>query len=472
MALHLNVDHRDHEVHDLPPETTLLQWMRAQRLTAPKEGCNEGDCGACAVLLQDEQGRLRAVNSCLVLLPMVHGRRVLTAAGLARNGLHPAQAALVARSGSQCGYCTPGFVAALAEAAHRPELAQAAPDDARLHDALSGNLCRCTGYRPIQQALHEVAGTCPESPFPSTPPPGGRVEYEALGRRFLAPTELDEALRALADGARIVHGATDLGLSINLRHQTYDHMISLERIDALHRLESTAEGHRIGAGVPLAELEDWSADQVPVLHRMLRYFGSRLIKNRATLGGNLANASPIGDLAPVLLALDARLHLRSHRGPRVVPIDHFFRGYRQTALEADELIEAVQVPRAAADTRMSAFKVSRRRELDICAVSAAFALRVEEGRVAHVRLAYGGMAATPARALRTEAALLGRPWDAAALREALPRLDDDFQPIDDHRGSALFRRRLARNLLLGFQIETAREAFRPLPSGHVATVLP
>jgi xanthine dehydrogenase small subunit len=408
---------------------------------------------------------------------MMHGRRVWTAAGLAAldptGGLHPAQQALIELSGSQCGYCTPGFVSVLVEAAHRPELAEAPADDWRLADQLSGNLCRCTGYRPIQQALRAVAGTCPPGLLPTDRPPGGPVQYEAQGQRFQAPTSLDEALVLLAeDPPRIVCGASDLALDINLRHRRFPSLLSLERIPELRAIEEEPARIRLGAALPLTELEAWSAEGLPVLHRMLRYFGSRPIKQRATLGGNLANASPIGDLAPVLLALDALLLLASASGERRVPIASFFTGYRQTALRPGELIAAVEIPRPAPGTRLGAYKVSRRRELDISAVAACFALREEDGRITHLRLAYGGMAATPARASQTEAALLGQAWTPAALRAAWPSLDQDFQPMDDHRGSAAFRRSLARNLLLGFQLETARHEQRALHVGHTGTVAP
>lgn len=477
MPLHLHIDGHDLRIEGPRPDTTLLAWLRATGFTSAKEGCNEGDCGACTVLVQDEGGALRAVNSCLVLLPMMHGRRVWTAAGLAAldpgGGLHPAQQALVDSNGSQCGYCTPGFVSVLVEAAHRPELAGAAADDWRLDDQLSGNLCRCTGYRPIQQALRAVAGSCPSGLLPTDLPPGGPVEYEAQGQRFHAPTSLDEALMLLAeDEPRIVCGASDLALDINLRHRAFPALLSLERIPELRGIEEDPARIRIGAALPLTEVEDWSALGLPVLHRMLRYFGSRPIKQRATLGGNLANASPIGDLAPVLLALDATLSLASASGERRVPISSFFSGYRQTALIPGELIAAVEIPRPAPGTRLGAYKVSRRRELDISAVAACFALREEDGLVSHVRLAYGGMAATPARALQSEQALLGQPWTPSTLRAAWASLDQEFQPLDDHRGSAAYRRSLARNLLLGFQLETARQEQRALQPAHTGTVAP
>jgi len=483
-ALRFHVDDEPIEIEGLSPTTTLLDWLRSTGRTGTKEGCAEGDCGACTVLLLDEDPaapRLRAVNACLLLLPMVHGRRVWTVAGLARGeALHPAQAALVDDNGSQCGYCTPGVVMSMAEAAHRPELRDAAPDDWRLDDQLCGNLCRCTGYRPIRDALRQVAGHQPDDPIrphlqahtASARPHS--LRYEAGGQRFLAPTQLAEALEILANEpqARIVSGATDLGLEVTQRHAHFPVLLSLERVPELSGIRREGEHLVIGAGTRLTDLEAWSAQGLPVLHRMLRYFGSRQIKHRATVGGNLCNASPIGDLAPVLLALDAELHLLRRDGARTVPLDAFFLGYRHTALRPGELLGGIRLAEPTAETRLAAYKVSRRRELDISAVSAGFALRLEGERIAHVRLAYGGMAATPARARKAEAALLGQAWSLDSLTEAGLALARDFQPLDDHRGSAWYRATVARNLLLGFHDESRAAGCAALPPRHTGTVLP
>ncbi|MEZ5397933.1 MAG: FAD binding domain-containing protein [Bryobacterales bacterium] len=462
---------------DGPPTTTLLQWLRGSGRTGTKEGCAEGDCGACAVAVLDRpSGRWRVVNACLVLLPMVDGTEVVTVQGLATGGeAHPVQAAMVDAMGSQCGYCTPGFVMTLFEACYRADLD--GPGRAwKLDDQLSGNLCRCTGYRPIRDALGQVAGLRPDDRFRGRE--AGALPELAVShgeQRFDAPVTLAEAVARLAAApdTRIVCGATDLGLDVTQRHVAFPALLSVERVPELRGIAVRPDGAAvIGAATPLVDLEDWSADGLPVLHRMLRYFGSRPIKHRATLGGNLCNASPIGDLAPVLLALDAVCVAVGAEGEREIPLGSFFTGYRQTALRPGELLARVVVPPLPERARVGAYKVSRRRELDISAVAAGMRVDVDAGGVVRgARLGYGGVAATPVRARATEDALVGRPWTEGSVAEVLPVLDGELSPIDDHRGSAWFRRTLARNLLVGFQAETAERAFLPLPDRHAGTVV-
>jgi len=413
----------------------------------------------------------------LVLLPQIEGRTLVTVEGLATaEGLHPAQQAMVDTLGSQCGYCTPGFVMSLFEATYREDLGRDAASW-RLDDQLAGNLCRCTGYRPIREAAERVAGTRPDDAFKaalseevSRP---AALSHETDGERFLSPTSLAELWPMLAEhpDATLVAGATDLGLQVTKSHARWPVVIGLERIGALRRLEATEESVLIGAGVRLSDLEEWAHEGLPVLARQLRYFAARSIKNRATVGGNLVNASPIGDLAPVLLALGATVLLSSEEGEREIPLDDFFVAYRRTALQPGEILAAVAVPLPDPDTRLGAYKVSKRRELDISAVAAGMAVRTDAiGRVTEVRLAYGGMAATPARALLTEHALLGEPWTAENVQRASAFLDHDFTPIDDHRSSAWYRATVARNLLLGFFDETRDNPMVPLRAGHTGTL--
>ncbi len=468
-------------VDQAAPTTTLLDWLRASGHTGTKEGCAEGDCGACCVAVRDEGApggaRWRAENSCLVLLPQLEGRTLVTVEGLATaEGLHPAQQAMVDTLGSQCGYCTPGFVMSLFEATYREDLGKDAASW-RLDDQLAGNLCRCTGYRPIREAAERVAGTRPDDAFKAAlseeAPRPAVLSHETDGERFLSPTSLAELWPMLAEhpDATLVAGATDLGLQVTKRHGRWPVVIGLERIGALRRLEATEESVLIGAGVRLSDLEEWAHEGLPMLARQLRYFAARSIKNRATVGGNLVNASPIGDLAPVLLALGATVLMSSVEGEREIPLDDFFVAYRQTALQPGEILAAVAVPLPDHDTRLGAYKVSKRRELDISAVAAGMAVRTDAiGRVTEVRLAYGGMAATPARALLTEQALMGEPWTAENVQRAAAFLDHDFTPIDDHRSSAWYRATVARNLLLGFFDETRENPLAPLRAGHTGTL--
>jgi len=466
------------EVHEAAPTTTLLNWLRQQRrLMGTKEGCAEGDCGACSVAILDldtvDGPRWRAVNACLVLLPGLQGQSVLTIEGLAPGGqLHPAQDALVRHLGSQCGYCTPGVVMTLFEATYRTDL------DApwKMDDQLCGNLCRCTGYRPIREAAAEVAGRCPVDRFSAEAAEAHRsgfaLEYEAGIQRFYQPESFErlwEILHANPE-ARFISGATDLGLEVTKRHVEFPCLVSVTRLPGMRTFDATAEGLRIGAGLPLSDLESLSAEHLPPMARMLRYFASRQIKNRATLGGNLCNASPIGDTAPILMALGASVVARSRSGERRIPLDEFFLGYRQTAMRTGEVLVAVEVPPTPPDARVGAFKVSKRRELDISAVSAGMSVRLVDERVAEIRLCYGGMAATTQRATHAEAVLREGAWTEGQIERAVEALTLDFEPMSDQRASAWFRQTLAGNLLRGFFVESQSESSRSLPDRSIGTV--
>ena len=468
------------DLPDLPPTTTLLDWLRATGRTGTKEGCAEGDCGACTVAVLDADApggpAWRGVCSCIMLLPQIAGQQLVTVEGLADDGgLHPAQAAMVEALGSQCGYCTPGFVMSLFEATYRDDLGCRARKD----DQLCGNLCRCTGYRPIRDALDRVAGSQPDDRFRAAteaePAPLPAVDHQHGGQRLVRPTEWAELWPALEGGeARILAGATDLGLDVTQRHVAFPLLVDVGALPGIRGLTPLPDGGwRIGAGVRLSDLEAWAEGQAPLLARMLRFFASRQIKNNATLGGNLCNASPIGDLAPVLLARDATAVLRSAEGERRVLMSAFFVGYRQTALKPGEIMAAVELPALAGHARAAAYKVSKRRELDISAVAAAFVVHTDRmGTVKHARLAFGGMAATPARARRAEESLLGQTFDAASVEDACAMLDHDFTPLDDHRGSAWYRETVAANLLRGFLRETEDVGVPTLPDRPTGTVNP
>jgi xanthine dehydrogenase small subunit len=449
------------------PTTTLLQYLRYRLgLTGSKEGCAEGDCGACTVAVLDAgRGTFRAVNACLLFLPMLQGKRVYTAEGLRDGGrYHPVQEAMARALGSQCGYCTPGIAMSLFEACYRKDLAE----PWQLDDQLCGNLCRCTGYRPIRDAARKVAGRRPQDRFLArlgeAPREPFHLRYAGDGQRYYNPGSLEdlfEVLRVEPD-AQLVAGGTDLGLEVTKRFRTLPVLVSLEGIAELRRVERTDTHWHLGAAATLTEIQEAMGGEIPAMEKMLRFFASRQIRNRATLGGNLCTASPIGDMAPVLLALDARVVLRSGAGARSIPLCDFFVAYRKTALCPGEVLEWVEVPHVPPRARATSFKVSKRRELDISAVSAGCFVTLDSaGRVAEARVAFGGMAAMPKRAAAVEAALRGRPWSEATVRAAQDCLDRDFTPISDHRGSAWYRREVARNLLLGFWLETRD---RPAPS--------
>ena len=477
-VLRFCINDRWYEARDLPPTTTVLRFLRDHAgLSGTKEGCAEGDCGACtvAVVEPDRRGgqRYRAVNACLLLLPMVQGKRLYTVEGLktAAGEHHLAQKALAERLGSQCGYCTPGIVMSLFEGAYRDDVDEPWKIDAQL----CGNLCRCTGYRPIREAAKAVCGARPDDRFARACQVANEpmaLSYQTPGQRFFTPDSLEALWPFLEQHpqARAVLGGTDLCLEVTKRYAEPPALFSLEALEALQVLEETADGYRIGAAVTLSDLEDFSARRLPPVERMLRYFGARQIKNRGTVGGNLCNASPIGDLPPVFLALGAEVVLASKAGERRLPIDQFFLAYRKTALKPGEILARVELPRPAKGDLVSAYKVSKRRELDISAVAAAFHVRVLGGKVVAARLAYGGMAAIPKRAALAEQALIGAAWSAESVERAAEALAQDFEPLSDHRGSSGYRMKVAQNLLRGFFEETQADAMPRLSHPHTATV--
>ncbi len=474
----------DHWVEEtnVSPSTTLLRYLRDTRaLTGTKEGCAEGDCGACTVAVaeraEDGKPQWRAINACLLLMPMVQGKHVVTVEALKdpKTGqYHPAQEAMATALGSQCGYCTPGIVMSMFEATYRTDLDAAW----KLDDQLCGNLCRCTGYRPIRDAAKQVAGTCPKDRFAAelkeAAPQSMQLDYQANGQRYFTPdtfSQLWDVLDMHPD-ARFIQGGTDLSLEITKKFARPPKLVSLEGVPELKAMHETVDGVSIGAGATLAEIERFTDKRLIPMARMIRYFGARQIKHRGTLGGNLCTASPIGDLAPVLLGLGAVAVMRSRAGERRVAMDAFFTGYRKTALAPKEVLAAVEVPRLPANALACAYKVSKRRELDISTVSAGFSVEVDShGVVQRARLAFGGMAATPKRASGAEAALVGQPWDAAAIERAVAQLPKDFQPVSDHRGSSAYRGLVAQNLLRGFFEETKLHPVPRLTEHHTGTVV-
>ncbi len=463
-------------VEGVPPTTTLLDWLRATGRTGSKCGCAEGDCGACTVALveRDAAGRpaYRAVNSCIALLPMFAGRELVTVEGLAENAkLHPVQDAMVQNYGSQCGYCTPGFVMSLFEGYYRGDC----KSPAAINDQLCGNLCRCTGYRAIRDAALEAfakrnGGTRPPDAFRKARPEAGLhldpfaarlkkplkslapFDYAVDGERFFRPKSLAGLFRLKRKhpAARLVAGATEIGVELNKKFKAFPLLISTEAVRELTAIKKTKAGWRIGAAATLTAIEEKVAPGCPPLAKMLRLFAARQIRNRATMGGNLATASPIGDSAPVLLALDASLVLASPKGVRTVSLAEFFTGYRQTALRPDEVIKEIMLPPFAPGRGLSRkadfIKVSHRQELDISIVAGAFCVDTDaSGIVQHARIAYAGVAERPKRALKAEAALLGRKLSNAT-PAAAEILRGEFTPIEDVRSGAGYRRGLVVSL--------------------------
>jgi xanthine dehydrogenase small subunit len=451
-------------------DDSLLNWLRARGLTGSKEGCAEGECGACAVamLRTDPHGRTRfeAVNSCLVPLAAIHGRNVTTVEGVARpdGTLHPVQDAMVRLGGSQCGYCTPGFVVSLFCEYYRPGRAGYDPE------SISGNLCRCTGYRPIVEVTRALPAPEPTDPTLSllqgdATPEAPITTHDAP--RFVRPTDLDGAFRCLAalPGAVLIAGGTDLMVVANATspdQKRNDVWLSLTAIAELRRFEVNDAAIVIGAGLPLGDLEELLAEKapgaIPLLEQLLPLFSSRLVKNRATLGGNLGTASPIGDSLPVLLALEARLGIASATRRRELSLADFFLGYRKTALQPGELVTHVLLPRPMPDLQRF-YKVSKRVLDDISTVAAAFALELTpDRRVVRLRAAYGGVAATPLRALAVEERAAGQPWTRSTLESLLPLVARVGSPMTDMRGSDGYRRAMMGKLLEKFFLDTGTAA--------------
>jgi xanthine dehydrogenase small subunit len=440
-----------------PPDayTTLLDFVRARGLTGAKEGCAEGECGACAVIaVVNESGRAvyRPVTSCLVPLPLAADHEIYTVESLADGGdLAEAQTAMAAAGASQCGYCTPGFVVSLFAEQYRP--GRTGPCDPA---ALTGNLCRCTGYRPIRDAAASL-GPAPPGPFLHRLSQAAPRLESRRTRGFSRPSSVDDCLEILAahPDAVLVAGGTDHGVDANLHGRHARHLVALDGIDAIRGFSDDDDAIRIGAALPLTDLGLRWHGAPAVLHDWLALFASPLIRHRATLGGNLATASPIGDAAPLLLALDARVVLAGGAGPRTLPLASFFRGYRQTALDPGAIITRIEIPKPL-PAIVRFYKVAKRRLDDISTVAAAFALDLDEAGIARrVRLAFGGVAATPVRLTEAEDAIEGRAWDEAAVARANRVIDASVRPIGDHRGSAAYRLAVSKSLVEKFRWEVA-----------------
>ncbi|MGW1119388.1 xanthine dehydrogenase small subunit [Streptomyces tanashiensis] len=474
VAARITVNGEEAPLSPAAPHTTVLDFLRERGLTGTKEGCAEGECGACSVLVArpgvNKPTDWVAVNACLVPVAALDGQEIVTSEGLATAGapgtppaLHPVQEEMAVRGGSQCGYCTPGFVCSMAAEYYRPDRcahadvdagsdAEHGPNGFDLH-ALSGNLCRCTGYRPIRDAAFAVGAPAEEDPLArrrdQAPPAPVATEYAQDDSVFLRKATLAETLLLLRErpDAVVVAGSTDWGVEVNIRSRRAGCVVAVDRLPELRQLRVASDSIEIGAALTLTEIERRLDGDVPLLAELFPQFASRLIRNGATLGGNLGTGSPIGDSPPALLALDASVLLADADGEREVPLADYFTGYRQSVRRPGELIRAVRVPLPLAPV-VAFHKIAKRRFDDISSVAVAFALDVEDGIVRRARIGLGGVAATPIRALATEAALEGRPWTAETVEAVAPLLRDEGTPMDDHRASAAYRSAmLGRSLL-------------------------
>jgi xanthine dehydrogenase small subunit len=457
----------ERRISDIDPTMTVLNYLRREeRLVGTKEGCAEGDCGACTVVLgevENGETRYRAVNACIQFVPTLDGKQLLTIEHLksADDEAHPVQRAMVDNHGSQCGFCTPGFVMSMVAV----QAEGGTLDRGRIDDALAGNLCRCTGYGPIIDASRAMG--------PAPRPAGGPLDKKSVakrltalsseetvalqtaGTRYYAPRDIAGLNQLLSQhpDACLIAGATDVGLWVTKQHRRLDPVIYLGAVRELKNLEEADGILEIGAGVTYEDALEAIAGQAPDLAELIRRIGSRQIRNAGTIGGNIANGSPIGDMPPALIALGASLRLRRGEKVREIPLEDYFIAYGEQDRAPGEFVEAVRVPLGAAGS-LRCHKISKRFDQDISAVLGAFNVKVDDGVVQSARICFGGMAATPKRALACETAITGKPWNQDTLEAGRAALATEFQPISDMRASADYRLSVARNLLTKVFIET------------------
>ena len=486
------------EVAGAQPTRSVLDWLREDaRCSGTKEGCNEGDCGACTVVVGElaDQGdpsamrglSLNTVNACIQFLPTLDGKALFTVEDLKalnHGALHPVQQAMVDCHGSQCGFCTPGFVMSLWSAyEHRPQ-GSTPPTRQQLADELSGNLCRCTGYRPILDAGQRMFDL-PAVAFDTAPvvaalhalQGSGTFSYAAPASspdRFFAPRTLSElaALRLAMPQAQLLAGSTDVGLWVNKQFRALGDIVYVGEVAEMKRIGEAQGELYIGAGASLEAAFAALARHAPSLTDVWLRFASPPIRHAGTMGGNVANGSPIGDSAPVLMALDAQIELRRGERVRRMPLTDFYVDYMKNRLEPGEFVQGLAVPLAAFERTVRAYKISKRFDCDISALCAGFAITLDGSTVGEVRLAYGGMAATVKRAAQAEAALVGQPWSQVSVNAAKAALALDFKPLSDMRASATYRLQVAQNLLQRLWLETRIEDRLPVDATSVWSVMP
>ena len=476
--LHFLLNGENVTLSDVRPDETLLDFLRLRRsLKGTKEGCAEGDCGACTVLV----GRLsggnlvyEGVNSCIRFTGSLDGCHVVTIEHLrgTDGGLHPVQQAMVDFHGSQCGFCTPGFVMSL----YGLWMREPNPADATIEKALQGNLCRCTGYEAIMRAARAVShyGEAGRDPLVSERAEiiarlkamrdGKRVEIGAGKERFVVPASLDDLASVVETepNARVVAGSTDVGLWVTKHFRDISPVVFIGGLDELRQVSEADDVITIGAGVSYTDAYAALAGRIPALRPLLDRIGGDQVRNMGTIGGNIANGSPIGDTPPPLIALGAELTLRKGDARRTIKLEDFFIDYGKQDRAAGEFVEALHVPVPEDGMLFAVHKITKRRDEDITAVLGAFHLRIEGGSVVSARIAYGGMAAIPKRALAVEAKLVGQPWTVETVEAAMIAFESDYQPISDMRASGDYRMIVARNLLMRVFLESEGE------TAHVA----
>ena len=468
-------------VADVDPTQSVLAFLRERlRQTGTKEGCSEGDCGACTVVvgeIADDELVLKTVNACIQFVPTLDGKALYTVEGLRQldDHLHPVQQAIVDCHGSQCGFCTPGFVMSLWNVYNEHQAQNTRPTETELRTALTGNLCRCTGYRPILLAGEKMfdlpAVTIDRTTLKQqllTLRRQQSLVYRYRGASFYAPRTLPELTRLRTENptATILAGCTDIGLWVNKQLRDIGDILYIGEVAELKTISQDREHIRIGAGVSLSDAYRVLVTHYPQAAEMWERFASVPIRNAGTLGGNIANGSPIGDSMPWLIAVGAHVVLRKAESARRVALEDLYLDYMQKDLHSDEIVEALEVPLPQRYQQFRTYKLSKRFDSDISAVCAAFAIDLQDNRIASARVAFGGMAATPKRALRCEQVLTGKPWTEATAHAAQQALAEDYQPLSDMRASAVNRLQSAQNLLFRFYLETRPE--NPLPAASLS----